>query len=194
MNGSLGSRFGRYVLSGGLACLLVVALSLGSFVGIATSARADNLSPDELYGKLSSAQQVRQLSGGKTLYIMYDPQCPACKSMFHRLMDVKDEAQDAGVSIGWVPVSIINRLSNPQGQTHLKQGFGELKSHFQGDESEPSDDDRLKQAIEANTELMSQSSEATGTPALVFRTRKGVRVITGVPSTDYLKKIFKHIR
>ncbi len=179
--------------------LLRVGLGVGLtlvflLAGSVTPLSADDLSAGELYNRLGSASRIHQFGGGRTLYVLYDPQCPVCGTFFHRLMDVEDAVREAGVSVSWVPVAILGSSSNPQAQTQLKRGIGELKAHFRGDRSPLTNDDRLRRAIKANTDLMKANARASGTPSLVFRTDERVHIISGAPGRKTLRRIMKNIR
>lgn len=181
--------------SGLVRVVLAAALTLVFLLaGSVSPVSAEDLSAGEFYNQLGSASRINQFGGGRTLYVFYDPQCPYCAAFYHRLMDLKDEVRKVGVSVGWIPVAYLNRRSSPQAQTQLNRGIEELKSHFEGQRSPFTNDDQLRRAVEANTELMNANSEASATPSLVFRTDEGVHIISGAPDKKSLRRVLKAIR
>lgn len=176
----------------GVLGVLILALVLGSMTG---AGAGEKMTAEEWYEKVQSTPQLRQFDGNGTLYVFYDSQCPYCHQLFDMIQKNRDVFVEENVAVGWIPVGILSRKSMGQAQAHLKRGWPELKRHFEGEESEEINQSRFREQLKRNNGLFDAAGERAGTPLLVLRTERGVRIFGGLPKNgDQLTQIVKAVQ
>ncbi|PZO15490.1 MAG: thiol:disulfide interchange protein [Burkholderiales bacterium] len=131
------------------------------------------------------------LMGANPVYVLFDPQCPHCAHLWEASLPLHSK-----VKFVWLPVSLLNAKSTPQGaailsasnpveamtahETSLRAGQG-------GISASASIAPEVEAAIKANTTLLERLG-ATSVPFVVARNQRTGAVVTaaGAMSTEAL--------
>lgn len=114
----------------------------------------------------------------RTVYVFFDPQCPHCAALWQAAKPLKGQARFV-----WMPVSLLNAKSAPQGATLLAADdpVAAMDQHeaslAAGGISAMGAPDDKKAAVQRNTELMNRYG-FTAVPAVVAKHAQTGEVVT----------------
>ena len=148
-----------------------LALSLVSTALLAACGRQDNAPAAASAGKGSTpvsleaiAAEAKGFNVGSTMstrvvYVFFDPQCPHCAALWESARPLRSQARFV-----WIPVSLLNDKSAPQGAAILNAGdpIAAMDQHEQslraqqGGISAMGVSDAQKEAVKANTALFTR--------------------------------------
>ena len=148
------------------------------------AAPAAAVAPDQLYDTL--AKQGKGFTAGammsaQTAYVMFDPQCPHCGALWNASLPLQKK-----VKFVWIPVSLMNAKSTPQGAALLSAANPvELMTAHEaallggggGMSASASMTPEAEAAIKANTVLFN-SMGATSVPYIVAKNVSTGAVVT----------------
>lgn len=146
--------------------------------------------PRDAYDQV--AQQTKGFTAGalmsaNTVYVLFDPQCPHCGHLWQASLPLLKK-----VKFVWVPVSILNAKSTPQGAALLTAANPvELMTAHEasllagtGGTSAPSSiPDDIEKALKTNTEVLN-ALKAESVPMIVAKHAKSGAVITRMGAMD----------
>lgn len=107
----------------------------------------------------------------RTVYVFFDPQCPHCAVLWNQAKPLKAQARFI-----WIPVSLLNGSSGPQGAALLAAAdpVAAMDAHEAsmsrkgGGIAATGDLDALKKAVETNTKLLDKY-QFNSVPTIVAR-------------------------
>ena len=173
-----------------LATALTLALPLAACSPQDTAAPAAAIAPAQSYDTV--AKQGKGFTAGammsaNTVYVMFDPQCPHCGHLWQASIPLQGK-----VKFVWIPVSIINATSAPQGaallaaanpveamtahETSVLSGQGGMSASS----SMPDD---IEQAIKANTQLFNRMG-VDSVPFILAKDQRNGQVVTRTGALD----------
>lgn len=192
-----------------LALSLVAALSVVAFSGCSrpeAPAAPSATAPAAPAASAASAQSydavvaqgrgftVGAMMSANTVYVMFDPQCPHCGHLWEASLPLQKK-----VKFVWIPVSIINGKSAPQGAALLAAGNpAELMAAHEasilagtgGIPAPASVAADVESAIKSNTQLFN-SMKLESVPFIIAKNSRTAQVVTsnGSMSTPALAEL-----
>lgn len=164
---------------------------------------AGGYSAVSLLNDVSKATQITEGTGPKTLYILFDPNCPYCHLLFEEL---RPYVKQGAVTIHWIVVGILTPTS-PGKAAAILQAKSPLKAFYQDEHAwngndypgggihaiqDPTEATQLK--LEANDQLMTQNG-LSGVPVTVFKLTDGTSYFfEGTPPRDKLAEVLKFVK
>ncbi len=178
---------------------LVSALPACSKNGAPSSKAAQPLPPEKAYATVAEQAKgfsVGALTAANTVYVLFDPQCPHCGHLWNASRPLQ-----AQVKFVWVPVSLLNAKSAPQGVALLQaadptQTMTEHETSLlagKGGIGAPSSvPDAMASSIQSNTQLLSALG-AESVPFVVARHPSTGALIThaGAMDTSALRELLR---
>jgi thiol:disulfide interchange protein DsbG len=186
-----------------LPVALVLALSLGacsqSDTPAAASAPAKAQAQPQPAASSSPAQQyeaavaqgkgfsVGAIMSAHTVYVLFDPQCPHCGHLWEAAKPLHSKAKFV-----WMPVSIMNAKSGPQGAALLQAGnpAEAMSAHEKsilagtgGMTASASVPAEIEQAIKGNTALFN-SLNVNSVPYIIAKHTQTGQVVTNAGAMD----------
>jgi thiol:disulfide interchange protein DsbG len=175
------------------APFLALSISTVLFLGLAACSKQDATSapsaaaaiaPADSYDAL--AKQGKGFTAGammsaQTVYVMFDPQCPHCGALWNASIPLQKK-----VKFVWVPVSLMNAKSTPQGAALLSSAnpVEAMTAHEtallgggSGMSAPSSMSPETEAAIKSNT-LLFNSLGATSVPYIVAKDARSGKVVT----------------
>ncbi len=167
----------------------------GSDSGSAAPAIQTQPSPYEIVSKDSKGFAVGSTVSTNVVYIMFDPQCPHCASLWQASLPLQNK-----VKFVWIPVAFLNTKSKPQGAAILgatnpliamTQHEDSYQAGTGGIALPPSISNELDTAITKNTDLM-KTVGTSSVPYIIAKHAKTGAVLTQTGSlstaalTDFL--------
>jgi thiol:disulfide interchange protein DsbG len=136
----------------------------------APAAKAQSVSVEAIASE-AKGFSVGPSMAARTVYVFFDPQCPHCAALWDAAKPLKSQARFV-----WLPVSLLNASSAPQGATLLAAAdpvaamdqHEKLLREQRGGITAASDIDAQKQVVARNTELFNRFGLG-GVPAIVAR-------------------------
>lgn len=186
-----------------LALSLVAALSVVALSGCsrteapaAPSAAAPAASAQSYDAVVAQGKgfTVGAMMSANTVYVMFDPQCPHCGHLWEASLPLQKK-----VKFVWIPVSIINGKSAPQGAALLAAGNpAELMAAHEtsilagtgGIPAPASVAADMESAIKSNTQLFN-SMKLESVPFIIAKNSRTAQVVTsnGSMSTPALAEL-----
>ncbi len=151
---------------------------------------AASSSPDQAYaaaGTQGKGFSVGAVMSAHTVYVLFDPQCPHCGHLWEAAKPLQSKAKFV-----WIPVSIMNSKSGPQGAALLQAGNpAEVMSAHEksilagtgGMAASASAPAEIEQAIKSNTALFN-SLKANSVPYIIAKHSQTGQVITNAGAMD----------
>jgi len=149
------------------------------------------------------ASQIIEGHGSKTLYIIFDPNCPYCHKLFEELHPyvVKNE-----VTIHWIPVGILTNTS-PGKAAAILQAKNRLKAFYQSEHHWNNSEDqggriaplqnpsaKTRHELEANDNLLTNNN-LNGVPVTLFvTTNNSAFYFEGTPPAQKMAKILQYVK
>ncbi len=169
------------------------ALAIALFMGLAACSKQDATSapaaataiaPADSYDAI--AKQGKGFTAGammsaQTVYVMFDPQCPHCGALWNASIPLQKK-----VKFVWIPVSLMNAKSTPQGAALLSSANpveamtaheNALLGGGSGMSASSSMSPETEAAIKTNTQLFN-SLGATSVPYIVAKDARTGKVVT----------------
>jgi len=186
--------------------LRFIALSLATALALTLSACSKEPATEDAASAPIPAEQAFDAvaAGGKgfavgpvmnanAVYVLFDPQCPHCGNLWQATVPLLDK-----VKFVWVPVSLMNAKSVPQGAALLQatDPLAAMTAHEQallagqgGMSASASVPDELESAIKNNTQLLNRLGAAS-VPHIVARHAGSGQTVThsGALGTEELRK------
>lgn len=155
-----------------------------------------HLPPDAFLAATQRLTGITVGHGLPVLYVYFDPNCPFCHTLYTTLEPIASR-----LSVRWIPVAILAASSGPRGAAILQGGPKALaynEHHFSrtGEEGgiAPSRDKTTALAVARNTLTLTESGASSlGTPTLVWKDRRGVHVVVGVPAKEQLASLIESL-
>jgi thiol:disulfide interchange protein DsbG len=151
---------------------------------------AANTSPAQQY-EAAVAQgkgfTVGAIMSAHTVYVLFDPQCPHCGHLWEAARPLHSKAKFV-----WMPVSIMNAKSGPQGAALLQAGNpAEVMSAHEksilagtgGMTASASVPPEIEQAVKGNTALFN-SLQVNSVPYIIAKHAKTGQVVTNAGAMD----------
>jgi thiol:disulfide interchange protein DsbG len=164
-----------------LSLLVLLALVACSGKGEAPAAGATS-APVSLPAIATEAKgfALGSQSGGRTVYVFFDAQCPHCTELWEAAKPLYSQARFV-----WIPVAFINAASSAQGATILASAdpAATMELHEtsmrsqQGGISAGADIDAQREVVKKNTELLTRFGFST-VPTIVARHAQSGELVT----------------
>lgn len=156
-----------------------------------------------LLKEASKATQITEGTGAKTLYILFDPNCPYCHLLFEEL---RPYVKQGVVTIHWIVVGILTPTS-PAKAAAILQAKSPLKAFYQDEHDWQGNDfpgggihtlqhpsHNTQKKLETNDRLLTDNG-LTGVPITLFQTTDGSPFFfEGTPPRDKLAEILKYVK
>ncbi len=178
---------GSFSKSSFLAISFLVAILSGCGGGSDASSTVPAVqaqpSPYEIISKESKGFVIGSTTSTDAVYIMFDPQCPHCASLWQASLPLQNK-----VKFVWVPVAFLNAKSKPQGAAILGASNPLVAMTLHEDSYQagtggialpPSVSRELDTAITKNTDLMDKVGTSS-VPYIVAKHAKTGAVVTKV--------------
>jgi len=190
------SQLARHVL---LACLVFIALALAG-TRSAMAVPKQTVAGPQLWTQLGHAHWIGQGQGPRTLYMIFDPNCPYCHVLYDELEPL---VQSAHLNLRYLVVGFLAPSSTGKAAAILQakdpvaairrneKGFN--MEHFGGiGETIPTP--KTDEILAENLKLLDESG-ARIVPTLIYRDRQGkVQVIHGLLDESGLRATLKQIQ
>jgi thiol:disulfide interchange protein DsbG len=153
----------------------------GSDVGSTTPAVQLQPTPYDVASKDTKGFTVGSTTSTNTVYVMFDPQCPHCASLWRASLPLHNK-----VKFMWVPVALLNAKSKPQGAAILgaTNPLIAMTLHEESYQAgtggialPPSVSPELDTAITKNTDLM-KTIGASSVPYIIAKHAKTGAILT----------------
>lgn len=178
------------------ARLLLLASLLITSCGQGALARTENTL---LWAKLGQAPSISEGTGGRTLYVFFDLNCPYCHHLYD---DLQPLIGPNSLKVAWIPVGILTLSSYGKAAAVLEAADPALaleqaehrarrgKDGIRPRRASP----RVAAALRGNERLLNQAG-GNGVPFLVYKDQRGhVRAVVGDPPRAALVRILAHIK
>ena len=151
---------------------------------------------EQAYAALANMKSIQQGSGSHSIYVLFDPLCPYCHTLYNNMAGGWADTLD--LTVNWIPaiafldnnesVLISQRLITALNADKQLLSSAALASLIDGDASLVLSDDWLtndQAFLDLAQNTMALIQIGGGTPAVVFKTASGdVEIINGVPTLD----------
>jgi len=183
-----------------LSLATVLALTLGACSKEPDSAAGDKgaapIAAEQAFDAVAAGGKgfaVGPVMNAKAIYVLFDPQCPHCGHLWQAAVPLLDK-----VKFVWIPVSLMNTKSVPQGAALLQatDPLAAMTAHEQallagqgGMSASASVPDELESAIKNNTQLLNRLGAAS-VPHIVAQHAGSGQTVThsGAMGTEELRK------
>jgi thiol:disulfide interchange protein DsbG len=181
----------------------VTVSDTSSSSGADPEAMLRNFVEDAQGGMMAQVPQ-QGLSGSRTIYVFFDPNCIFCHKLFEYVQAHKAEFQHAGVRIIYLPVAILKQSSIAKAAEVVKEGWPALlrdESRFNVNSEEGgiaglsgAELSNYAAMVRSNTDWLKNLSAANhtneGTPFLVWKAGDGrVYYLDGFPTGQGVKAL-----
>lgn len=156
-----------------------------------------------LLNSMRKANQMTEGTGTRTLYILFDPNCPSCHKLF---VELRPYIRQGTLTIHWIPAGILTP-SSPGKAAALLQSKHPLQAFYRSEENwnfggmrggdiPPLNDPNAKtrHALKINDDILAAYG-LDGVPVTVFNTTYGSPFyFEGTPPRAKLAEILKYVK
>lgn len=168
--------------------------------GMAKGAAPTPTATDAILAALPKATSVADGHGKRTIYVFFDPNCPACHMLWRNLRTL---IAPHDLQVRWVPVAVVNAtspgkaaaiLEAPDPQAALRENEERYTAEaYAGGIAEQIPSDETMRRVRTNERLLNKL-DIPVVPTMLFRGKDGRAVlIQGALSPLALRKVFARL-